>query len=104
MKVTKEQLKQIIKEELERMDAADEKEADEEVDLAGLIDDLGSLDLVKDVLQAVARDIPDPEYLAGLIDDLGSLDLVKKVLQSVAAKKPEFAASFKSYYDYFMSE
>ena len=99
MKVTKEQLKQIIKEELGRMD-----EADEEVDLAGLIDDLGSLDLVKDVLQAVARDIPDPEYLAGLIDDLGSLDLVKKVLQSVAAKKPEFAASFKSYYDYFMSE
>jgi len=69
MKVTKEQLKQIIKEELGRMD-----EADEEVDLAGLI------------------------------DDLGSLDLVKKVLQSVAAKKPEFAASFKSYYGYFMSE
>ena len=99
MKVTKEQLKQIIKEELGRMD-----EADEEVDLAGLIDDLGSLDLVKDVLQAVARDIPDLEYLAGLIDDLGSLDLVKKVLQSVAAKKPEFAASFKSYYGYFMSE
>ena len=69
MKVTKEKLKQIIKEELGRMD-----EADEEVDLAGLIDDLGSLDLVKQVLQGVARDVP------------------------------EFAASFKSYYDYFMSE
>ena len=69
MKITKSQLKQIIKEELGRM-----SEHESSTDLETMVHDLGTPDLILQVLQAVSQEVPG------------------------------FEAAFKQYYEYFMSE
>jgi hypothetical protein len=99
MKVTKEQLKQIIKEELGRMDAADE-----EVDLGTMVDDLGTPENILLTVGALLGEKPELKSgLQPILDNPDSLESVKQALQSVAAEDPEFKASFKYYYDFFIS-
>jgi uncharacterized protein YejL (UPF0352 family) len=69
MKVTKTQLKKIIKEELARMEGHESS-----TDLETMVHDLGTPDLILQVLQAVSQEVPG------------------------------FVAAFKQHYDYFMSE
>jgi DNA replicative helicase MCM subunit Mcm2 (Cdc46/Mcm family) len=91
MKVTKTQLKKIIKEELARMEGHESS-----TDLETMVHDLGTPDLILQVLQAVSQEVP--EFEAAFKQHL------LQVLQAVSQKVPGFEAAFKQHYDYFMSE
>ncbi len=56
MKVTKTQLKKIIKEELARMEGHESS-----TDLETMVHDLGTPDLILQVLQAVSQEVPEFE-------------------------------------------
>ena len=87
MKITKSKLKQLIREEIDWHDpekgyetVADRKFAERPPDAEGA-----------------------DRQLAYLIDNLGTLDNVAQILELVAKDMPEFMERFQHYHDYLMS-